>query len=145
MTTPFRLQVPSAVVRKMCAQARAEAPNECCGLLAGGVDDLKVGRVRERYPLVNNAASPKEYLANDRTLFDAHRDMRTRGLDLLAIYHSHPVSDPVPSKTDIERNYFDEVMHLIISLKTGEAVMRGWWLGEGEYREAEWEAATTEL
>src|SRR5207253_7450141 len=97
----------------MVAQAKAELPNECCGFLAGLVEEAKVGRVHERYPLVNNAASPTEYLANDRTLFNAYRDMRARGLDLLAVYHSHPVTEPVPSKTDLERNYFIDVMHLI--------------------------------
>ena len=64
--------------------------------------------------------------------------MRARGFDLLAIYHSHPVSDPVPSRTDLERNYFDGVMHLILSLKAEEPILRGWWLGEKDYREAEW-------
>jgi proteasome lid subunit RPN8/RPN11 len=142
----------------MLAQAKTELPNECCGLLAGLVrqpenscsktsgtgETASVGRVLHRYPLVNNAASPKEYLANDRTLFAAYRDMRDRGLDLLAVYHSHPVSDPVPSKTDLERNYFDNVMHLIISLKADEPVVRGWWLGERDYREAEWEAEGAE-
>ncbi|HLJ98099.1 MAG TPA: M67 family metallopeptidase [Gemmataceae bacterium] len=123
----------------MVAQARAELPNECCGLLAGLVDEGNIGRVHQHYPLVNNAASPREYLANDRTLFHAHRDMRERGLQLLAIYHSHPVSDPVPSKTDLERNFFDDVMHLIVSLKTEVPLLRGWWLTEKEYREAEWE------
>jgi len=123
----------------MVAQAKAELPNECCGFLAGLVEEAKVGRVHERYPLVNNAASPTEYLANDRTLFNAYRDMRARGLDLLAVYHSHPVTEPVPSKTDLERNYFIDVMHLIISLKTETPLMRGWWLAETDYREAEWQ------
>lgn len=125
----------------MLSQAKAELPNECCGLLAGLVEAGKVGRVYQRYPLVNNAASPTEYLANDRTLFNAFRDMRQRRLDLLAVYHSHPVSGPVPSKTDLARNYFQDVMHLIISLKAQEPVMRGWWLGEGDYHAAEWEIA----
>ncbi len=139
LSIPFRLLIRRGHYQAMVAQAKAELPNECCGLLAGLVEEFKVGRVLERYPLVNNAASPTEYLANDRTLFDAYRDMRARGLDLLAIYHSHPLSDPVPSSKDLERNYFEEVMHLIISLKADEPVMRGWWLGERGYREAEWE------
>ena len=140
MSIPFRLLIPRRQYDAMLAQAKAELPNECCGLLAGLIEESQVGRVLERYPLVNNAASPIEYLANDRTLFDAFRDMHERNLDLLAVYHSHPVTDPVPSKTDLERNYFENVMHLIISLKTKEPVMRGWWLAEKEYREADWKA-----
>src|SRR5439155_11304184 len=118
----------------MVVQAKTELPNECCGFLAGLVQ-VNVGIVRQCYPLVNNAASPREYLANDHTLFHAYRDMREQGLDLLAIYHSHPTSDPVPSKTDLERNYFEGVMHLILSLKGEEPVLRGWWLGQSDYRE----------
>jgi proteasome lid subunit RPN8/RPN11 len=142
----------------MVAQAKAELPNECCGLLAGLVHhpelvdaapedwkDVRIGLVMCRYALVNNAASPREYLANDRVLFNAYRGMRARGLELLAVYHSHPVTDPVPSKTDLERNYFEEVMHLILSLKTESLVMRGWWLGEKEYREAEWLVAEQDM
>jgi len=98
-----------------------------------------VRSVLQRYPLLNNAASATEYLANDQTLFAAYRDMHEHGLDLLAVYHSHPTSDPVPSRKDLERNYFDTIMHLIISLKTDEPVMRGWWLGEKDFRQAEWE------
>jgi proteasome lid subunit RPN8/RPN11 len=155
LSTPFRLLIARKEFEAMVAQAKAELPNECCGLLAGLLEvtgpktprfgaerqPVRLGRVLARYPLINNAASPNEYLANDRTLFEAHRDMRARGLDLLAIYHSHPMSDPVPSKKDLERNYFEEIMHLIISLKSAEPVMRGWWLGEADYREGEWEAA----
>src|SRR5262249_17809870 len=145
--------IPRSQYDAMVAQAKAELPNECCGLLAGFLEEspssadpvdfapepLMRARVLERYPLVNNAASPKEYLANDRTLFDAYRDMRARDLDLLAVYHSHPVTDPVPSKKDLERNYFETVMHLIISLREQEPQMRAWWLGATDYREAEWE------
>ena len=135
---PFRLCIPREHYDAMLAQAQAELPNECCGLLAGRIDERKVGRVLARYPLVNAAASPREYLGDDRMLFAAHKDMRNRGFELLAIYHSHPSSDPVPSKTDLARNYFPDVMHLIISLKGNEPLMRGWWLGESEYGEAEW-------
>jgi proteasome lid subunit RPN8/RPN11 len=137
----------------MIAQAKAELPYECCGLLAGlsaetaspapslfAEPQRHVRSVLQRYPLVNNAVSATEYLANDQTLFAAYRDMHEHGLDLLAVYHSHPTSDPVPSKKDLERNYFDNVMHLIISLKTDEPLMRGWWLAEKDFRQAEWEA-----
>jgi proteasome lid subunit RPN8/RPN11 len=146
LSIPFRLLILRSHYDAMVAQARAELPNECCGLLAGSVEEtartesqkMKVGRVLERYPLVNNAASPREYLANDRSLFDAYRDMRNRGIDLLAVYHSHPASDPVPSKKDLAQNYFEDIVHLIISLKGDKPVIRGWWLGEDNYRQADW-------
>jgi proteasome lid subunit RPN8/RPN11 len=143
---PFRLAVPRVVFEAMVAQARAERPNECCGLLAGvremtGEGDspgATVGRVVERYPLPNALASPVEYHSDDRAMFDAHRDMRRRDLEMLAVYHSHPTTAPVPSRTDLARNYFAEVVHLIVSLTTEPPTVQGWWLTETEYREAEW-------
>jgi proteasome lid subunit RPN8/RPN11 len=71
-------------------------------------------------------------------MFEAHRDMHSHGLDLLAIYHSHPTSEPVPSRTDLERNYSEAVMNLIISLKSAPLV-RGWWLGADAFQGAAWE------
>jgi proteasome lid subunit RPN8/RPN11 len=135
----FQLLLPARFLSEMVAQARAELPNECCGLLAGRVAE-GVGRVEVRYPLVNVAASPVEYLSNDRELFKAHRDIRARGFELLAVYHSHPTSDPVPSRKDLERNYQgDTTVHFIISLRTGEAVVRAWRLGEAAFQEVTWE------
>jgi proteasome lid subunit RPN8/RPN11 len=143
---PFRLAVPRVVFEAMVAQARAERPNECCGLLAGlremtgegDSPDSTVGRAMERYPLPNALASPVEYESDGRALFDADRDMRRRGLEMLAVYHSHPTTAPVPSRTDLARNYSSEVVNLIISLATEPPTVRGWWLMETEYREAEW-------
>src|SRR5437899_1519217 len=94
-----RLLIPRSLLAAVLAHARAELPNECCGLLAGVVED-GVGRVTEHYPLRNDLASPTEYATNPRDLLDATRAMRAAGTDPLAIYHSHPTSDPVPSRKD---------------------------------------------
>lgn len=121
----------------MLEQAWAELPNECCGLLAGRVEE-GIGRVVRRYPLPNEAASPVEFVGEARAQFAAHKDMRERGTDVLAVYHSHPTSAAVPSRTDLARNYSDDVMNLIISLAGAEPVVRAWWLTSSDYREAEW-------
>jgi proteasome lid subunit RPN8/RPN11 len=121
----------------MLAQARAEYPNECCGFLAGRID-ADVGRVSQRYPLINEAASGREYEASGPSLFAAHRDMRQEGTDVLAIYHSHPTSAPVPSRTDLARNYWPGVVCVIVSLAQGDPEVRAWWLLEDTYQEADW-------
>jgi proteasome lid subunit RPN8/RPN11 len=118
----------------MVAHARAELPNECCGLLGG-----PPGRVTERYPLINAAASPREYLSDPHSMFAAFKDMRGQGIDVLAVYHSHPTSEPIPSRTDLARNYSPDVVNFIISLVGAEPEVRGWWLTDQDYREAAWE------
>lgn len=130
----FVLQIPRRLYDAMVAQAVAELPNECCGLLAG-CD----GRVTHRYPLTNALASPVRYESDPAALFAAFKDMRARGTELLAVYHSHPTTDPVPSRTDLERNFYGaEVVHIIISLKGGVPVVRAWRLEEASYSEVEW-------
>ena len=145
MSIPFRLEIPRRLYEALVAQARTELPNECCGLLAGTIDSQgvkpgqpAVGRVVERYPLVNATASPTRYESEPRSMFEAIRDMRRRGIDVLAVYHSHPTTAPVPSRTDLQRNYSPDVMNLIVSLQNGEARMAAWWLAEHDYRAAEW-------
>lgn len=135
---PFeRIQIPAEVLEQILAQAGAEAPRECCGLLAGVLEKDR-GCVRVRFPIRNDFAGEKEYLTNGRDLLDAIRTMRIEGLEPLAIYHSHPASDPLPSIRDLENNTWGElVVHLIVSLAGPQPVIRAWWLGEKSYREAE--------
>jgi len=135
---PFHLRIARNLYEAMLAQAQAEYPLECCGLLAGTLA-APFGHVRQRYPLVNAERSERLYESDARSTLDAFKDMERRGLELLSIYHSHPTSEPIPSKTDLERNFYPEVVHLIISLATPVPIVRGWWLREESYREAEWE------
>ena len=136
MSTPIHLLLPRQFYDAMLMQAQAELPNECCGLLAGRIEN-GVGRVEIRYPLVNERASPREYFAAP---FDAHKDMRDKSIDILAIYHSHPTSEPVPSKKDLADNFHGNcVVHFIIGLFGGAPIVRGWWLTETDFVEANWQ------
>jgi proteasome lid subunit RPN8/RPN11 len=144
LSTSFRLAIPTQILQAVFAHAQAELPNECCGLMGGKFDATGTAVVVRHYPLVNEAASPVRYRCEGRSLFFAHKDMRYSGLELLAVYHSHPTSEPVPSKSDLAENFVgDGVMHLIISLMTSAPVMRGWWLLETDFRAGAWEEKTT--
>jgi proteasome lid subunit RPN8/RPN11 len=124
----------------MVAHAQAELPNECCGLLAGTIGKDGIARIERRYGLVNALASPTEYESDPRSMFAACRDMREQDLDILAVYHSHPTSPPIPSRKDRERNYMGEVIHFIVGLaQRATPEVQGWWLAADTHREAEWD------
>ena len=117
----------------MRAQAHAEFPNECCGILAG-----LPGAATHRFPLVNILRSPILYEADPRELLAIQRAMRALGIVEVAIYHSHPSSAPIPSDTDLQRNgYGSTIPHAILG-PGGE--LRTWQLDETGYEEVEWEA-----
>jgi proteasome lid subunit RPN8/RPN11 len=139
LSRSFHLLLPRQLYTAMLAQAKTEYPNECCGLLAGVQDaEQQILHARNSYPLVNEAASKTEYYAVD-SLRLASKKMRQLGLDIVAVYHSHPTSPPVPSRTDLERSeFYTHVVHFIISLQEPEPVMRGWWLSPQDYEEAVW-------
>jgi proteasome lid subunit RPN8/RPN11 len=125
----------------MIKQAIREQPNECCGVLAGRAaspeGSRNVLRVERRYPLVNELDSPLEF-HSERSLFEAMRDMWKQGLDIVGIYHSHPTSDPVPSRKDRERNCYPDAVHFIISLSQATPRVEAWWLRETHYLPAIW-------
>ena len=132
-----RLAIPDLLLEEVIAHAREALPNECCGLLAGRVED-GVGVVTTRFTIANDLASPTAYHTNARDLFAAFRAMRADGTDVLAVYHSHPTSDPVPSRRDVAENTYGEtVTHLIVGLTKEKPDVRAWWLTEAGYREAE--------
>jgi proteasome lid subunit RPN8/RPN11 len=104
--------VPEEVREAILEHARAEAPNEACGLLL-----LRDGRA-ERYERGRNAAaSPYRFeLEIDPELWFADDD----GYEL-AVFHSHVSSPPKPSRTDVENiGLWTGRPYLILSLRTGD-------------------------
>ena len=95
--------------------------------------------VEVRYALMNRLQSPSSRPTDPKSMFAAKRDWEARGLEVVAVYHSHPSSPPLPSKTDLERNYSEQVINFIISLAGPTPEVRGWWLRETDYEPAEWE------
>ncbi len=135
---PFRLLIPAHIFTAMLDHARVDLPNECVGFLAGTIEN-GVGAVAQFLPLSNALASPTAFETEVKSLFAAYKAMRLTGTDVLAIYHSHPTSAPLPSSTDLASNtYGPNVMWLIISPKTEPPDVCGWWL-TADYRSATWE------
>jgi proteasome lid subunit RPN8/RPN11 len=140
MANRYRLRIPRAVYEEMLQQAHAELPNECCGLLAGAISTDGTAEVSHRYALINVLASPVNYESEPKSMLAAFKAMRAQEVELLAIYHSHPTSPPVPSRTDCALNqYGQDVIHLIVSLRNAVVETRAWRLTESNFEEVEWE------
>ena len=113
--------IPAEVRRALEEHARAEAPNEACGLIL-----LREG-VAERYePGRNTAASPYrfELEADPEVWF-----LEDEGYEL-AVFHSHLSAPARPSRTDVENvGLWEGRPYVILSLGTGE--LAAWRIADG--------------
>jgi proteasome lid subunit RPN8/RPN11 len=133
-TTEFPpLEIPRDLHDEMIAHCLREAPLECCGLLGGFAP-----RVSSFHPLRNAAASETRYDADPHDLIAAVVALRGRGAEILAIYHSHPRWEAVPSKTDLRENHYGPVPRIIVSLLEEVPVVRIWRLDPDSYEELPW-------
>ena len=117
-------------VEDIIAHARAEAPLECCGILAE-TDD----KVLKLYRTTNSEKSPLRYNVEPNELLRIYRELDEKGWQLLAVYHSHPHGEAYPSLTDIKLAQCLDVLHLIVSLRESVPVVRDFWLSDSQVKE----------
>ncbi len=121
------------LVDGMVAQAREEAPNECCGVVAG-----KDGRAVKLFRARNAEASPYRYSVDSQDLFRIYRECEEKGWEFLVIYHSHTASEAYPSPTDVRLATWPEAFYVVISLQDpGNPVVKAFRILDGVVREEE--------
>lgn len=82
----------------MVAHARADHPDEACGVIAGPANSDRPERF---IPMVNAARSPTFYEFDTHDLLALYKDLDARNEDPVVIYHSHTATEAYPSRTDI--------------------------------------------
>ena len=123
----LKLEIPRYIFEDMLEQARAEAPIECCGILAG-----RHGRAQKLYRMTNAEHRHDHYMMAPEQQFEAVKDIRSSSLDMLAIYHSHPETPARPSAEDVRLALTPNVVYVILSLQpdNGPAV-KGFQIDDG--------------
>ena len=106
-----------------------EAPLEACGLL-GGKDQV----VELVLPVKNAAESKVRFKMDPRAQLRAMEQLESLGLEILAIFHSHPRGPSEPSPTDIEEALYP-VVNIIWSKAGRRWQARGFWIEAGQVTE----------
>jgi [CysO sulfur-carrier protein]-S-L-cysteine hydrolase len=110
----MNLVLAPGILEQVIQHSRSTHPKEACGLLVGR-------SAGDRFiPMNNISADPQRYEMDPAELIASLRGLRDTGEELIAIFHSHPYGPAEPSKTDIERAYYPEAAHLIVSLAEPE-------------------------
>lgn len=104
----------------------SDSPIEACGLLAG-----KDQHALSVIPISNMLDSPIRFRMDALEQLRAFEQMERDGLDLVAIYHSHPAGPIEPSPTDVAEAAYP-VINIIWAPAIGEWQARGFWIENGQ-------------
>lgn len=106
------IYISKDLVKQMIEHSKREFPNEACGILSG-----KQGRVKKVYEMTNIDKSPQTFFMDAKEQLKVMKEIRSKGEEMLGIYHSHVASQAYPSGHDVELALYPEASYVIISLK----------------------------
>jgi proteasome lid subunit RPN8/RPN11 len=125
------MRISRRLLDELIAHARADAPNECCGMIAA-----RDGEAVAVHRATNTAASPLRYVIDGKEQYEIQTAIEDAGLDLGAIYHSHTRSAPEPSQTDINLAFYPEALYVIVGVQHEQPDVRAWRIVGGEVSQA---------
>lgn len=129
------LTIRQDLIDAMVAHARADHPDEACGIVAGpeGTD-----RPERFVPMVNAARSPTFYEFDTAALLALYRDLDDRGEEPVVVYHSHTATEAYPSRTDIAYASEPHAHYVLVSTRDPAAAeVRSFRIVEGVVTEEE--------
>ena len=129
--------IPQNIIDELIAQAEKDAPDETCGYLLGTITPSTGGGrgealVTETYPMENIDHSPEHFSFAPRDQFAALKYARSKGLKILANWHSHPASPSRPSQEDLRLANDPAIRYAILSLLDGEPKLNSFKILNGE-------------
>ena len=108
------LRLPTDLLDAIVAHARADHPDEACGVIAGpeGADSPT-----RFIPMVNAARSPTFYEFDSADLLRLYREMDDRDEVPSVVYHSHTATEAYPSRTDIAYASEPDAHYVVVSTR----------------------------
>lgn len=139
---PATAELPVSIRDAIVAHARAELPNEACGLIVGDRPAADGGRALRWAATRNRAASPFRYEIDPDDLLRLTIETDDADETFWAIVHSHVASPARPSPTDVGLAFYPDALYLLVSLHpdqadptTGEPGIRAWRIVDGAVHE----------
>jgi proteasome lid subunit RPN8/RPN11 len=129
------LTISSALYGKIVAHARADHPDEACGVLAGPAGSDRPERF---IPMLNAERSPTFYRFDSMEQLRVWRDMDDRDEEPVVIYHSHTATEAYPSRTDISYASEPGAHYVLVSTREADrAEFRSFRIVDGAVTEEE--------
>ena len=131
------LTIARAHVDAIIAHARADFPDEACGVVVGpeGSDSP------ERYVKMTNAErSPTFFQFDSGEQLALYKEMDANDEEIVVVYHSHTFTEAYPSRTDIGLAVEPQAHFVLVSLADddgGDVPVRSFRILDGEVTEEE--------
>ena len=129
---PASVELPVDMVQRLIDHARAEYPNEMCGVIVGDRPAASDGRALRWVPTRNRAASPLRYEIDPDDLYRLTIETDDADETFWAIAHSHTHSPARPSPTDIGLAFYPDAIYLLVSLAEEQPVVAAWRIRDGQ-------------
>ncbi len=126
------LTISKNIINQIIAHSQKDFPNEACGYLAGNKKNVTYA-----YNLTNIDHSHEHFSFDPVEQFKTVKDARSKGLEILANYHSHPFSQARPSIEDVRLAYDPEISYVIISLVEKIPVVKSFRIIDGKVEQEE--------
>lgn len=108
------LRIRADLVDAMVAHARADHPDEACGVLAGPAGS---DRPERHIAMMNAERSPTFYRFDSAEQLNVWRQMESAGEDPIVIYHSHTATEAYPSRTDVSLAAEPDAHYVVVSTR----------------------------
>ncbi|MTD13351.1 peptidase [Nakamurella sp. YIM 132087] len=108
------LRIPRSMVDEIITHARADHPDEACGIIAGPEGaDTPTRLVR----MTNAERSPTFYRFDSGEQLKLYREMDDRDEEVVVVYHSHTATEAYPSRTDISYAGEPQAHYVLVSTR----------------------------
>ena len=119
--------ISAELLQQVIDAARADVPNEACGLLVSDRHFAEGGTPARYVPLRNAASSPYRYMMDPQEQLHVWMELEDAGEAVWAIVHSHVASAAEPSATDVGLAFYPDSLYVICSLMDPVApTVRAW-------------------
>jgi [CysO sulfur-carrier protein]-S-L-cysteine hydrolase len=129
------LTLDQAIRDAIVAHARADHPDEACGIVAGPIGSDRAVRF---VPMTNAERSPTFYRFDSQEQLRVWREMDDRDEEPVVIYHSHTATEAYPSRTDVTLAQEPNAHYLLVSTRSSDDLeMRSYRIVDGTVTEEE--------
>lgn len=123
------LTISRAVLDQVIAHARADHPDEACGVIAGPAGSDRAERL---IAMTNAERSPTFYRFDSMEQLRVWQEMDSRDEEPVVIYHSHTATQAYPSRTDVSYATEPSAHYLLVSTREAdEAEVRSFRIVDG--------------